>query len=310
MEKNEAGEGFVKTGDDMLSEDHMPVSVIGLGPMGQALAGAFLRAGHPTTLWNRSAHKAEALVGNGAVLMSTIAQAVAASPVIVVCVSDYNVVRAILDPSKKEVSGRILVNLTTGSPSQSRQMAAWASRNGIEYIDGVIMTPPTAIGTSASAILYSGPEPVFMAVQPTLQSLGGAATYLGADPGRAAAHDVALLDFFWSSLGGYLHALALAGAENIAAQDFAVFARVMVETLPELISEIADHVDKRQYPGDMSNIASAVASIEHIIDTAESHHIDVSVLKAVKATAQRAIDKGYGTDAVSRITELLRDPTA
>ena len=39
--------------------DRTPVTVIGLGLMGQALAGAFLRAGHPTTVWNRSAAKAD-----------------------------------------------------------------------------------------------------------------------------------------------------------------------------------------------------------------------------------------------------------
>lgn len=33
------------------------VTVLGLGAMGTALAGAFLRAGHRITVWNRSADK-------------------------------------------------------------------------------------------------------------------------------------------------------------------------------------------------------------------------------------------------------------
>jgi len=32
-----------------------PVSGIGLGPMGQAVAAAVVDAGHPTTVWNRTA---------------------------------------------------------------------------------------------------------------------------------------------------------------------------------------------------------------------------------------------------------------
>ncbi len=55
------GDAAVVTG-----EKRSPVTVIGLGPMGQALAGAFLKNGHPTTVWNRSAGKAEALVAQGA----------------------------------------------------------------------------------------------------------------------------------------------------------------------------------------------------------------------------------------------------
>ncbi|MFD0476016.1 NAD(P)-binding domain-containing protein [Nonomuraea thailandensis] len=42
-----------------------PVTVIGLGSMGTALAGAFTRAGHPTTVWNRTAAKAAPLVAVG-----------------------------------------------------------------------------------------------------------------------------------------------------------------------------------------------------------------------------------------------------
>jgi 3-hydroxyisobutyrate dehydrogenase-like beta-hydroxyacid dehydrogenase len=47
---------------------HTPVTVIGLGLMGRALATAFLRAGHPTTVWNRTPAKAEQLVAQGAKL--------------------------------------------------------------------------------------------------------------------------------------------------------------------------------------------------------------------------------------------------
>lgn len=44
----------------------MKVTVLGLGSMGTALAGALLEAGHETTVWNRSAGKDEALVARGA----------------------------------------------------------------------------------------------------------------------------------------------------------------------------------------------------------------------------------------------------
>ncbi|MER6985206.1 NAD(P)-binding domain-containing protein, partial [Streptomyces carpinensis] len=38
-----------------------PVSVLGLGPMGTALASAFLAAGHPLTVWNRTPGRAGGL---------------------------------------------------------------------------------------------------------------------------------------------------------------------------------------------------------------------------------------------------------
>ncbi|MFD0853266.1 NAD(P)-binding domain-containing protein, partial [Actinomadura adrarensis] len=37
----------------MSAQDRAPVTVVGLGPMGAAMAAAFLANGHPTTVWNR-----------------------------------------------------------------------------------------------------------------------------------------------------------------------------------------------------------------------------------------------------------------
>ncbi|MFQ6331468.1 NAD(P)-binding domain-containing protein [Nocardia sp. CWNU-33] len=50
----------------MTAGERTPVIVIGLGSMGSALAEAFVRAGHPTTVWNRSPEKAASLVARGA----------------------------------------------------------------------------------------------------------------------------------------------------------------------------------------------------------------------------------------------------
>lgn len=57
-----------------------PVTVLGLGNMGFALAAALLDRGHPVTVWNRSPHKAVPLTDRGASLAATPAEAIAASP--------------------------------------------------------------------------------------------------------------------------------------------------------------------------------------------------------------------------------------
>ncbi|MDV5142759.1 NAD(P)-binding domain-containing protein [Streptomyces sp. SBC-4] len=56
----------------------VPVTVIGLGEMGFTLASAFLAGGHPTTVWNRTPERADALVAKGARRAATVREAVAA----------------------------------------------------------------------------------------------------------------------------------------------------------------------------------------------------------------------------------------
>ncbi|MXQ52458.1 NAD(P)-dependent oxidoreductase [Shimazuella alba] len=288
-----------------IQNNKTPVTILGLGPMGQALAQSFLKNGHPTTVWNRTAKKAKDLVKQGANQANTVADAILASPLVVICVLDYNIVHSILHPVSSELKGRTLVNLTADTPSSARETAAWAIEQKFEYLDGAIMTPVPTIGNSDALVLYSGKEEIYHTHRSTLASIGGTSTYLGTDPGRAAAYDVSLLDLFWTSMSGFIHALAVAKSENIAAKDILSYTKGIIGILPDIMTDMADEVDTGHYPGELSNITSAAAGMKHIIHAAKAHHLDVSVLSAAKHIAQKAIDKGHGKDGFSRLIEEL-----
>ncbi|MEE1930495.1 NAD(P)-binding domain-containing protein [Streptomyces sp. TRM 70351] len=282
-----------------------PVTVIGLGPMGRALAGAFAGNGHAVTLWNRTPGRAPELVEAGATEAATAAEAVAASPLVVVCVLDYDAAHAVLGPLGEDLRGKTVVNLTADTPERARWTAAWAIEHGIDYVDGAIMSPAATIGTEHAVVLYSGPEDVYRAYESALASFGGTGTYLGTDPGRAAGFDVSLLDLFWTTMTGYVHALTVAKAEGIAARDLAPLAKGIVGIMDGVIDEFAANVDDGTHPGDDSNIVSAAASLEHIVHTAGSRGIDTRVLAAAKDAADRAIAAGHGKDSYSRLVDTL-----
>lgn len=286
--------------------DRSPVTVIGLGPMGRMLAAAFLQNDHPTTVWNRTNGKADELVSQGATVADTVADAVAASPLVIVCVLDYNAVYSILEYSAASLKGRTLVNLTSGSPDGARQMAAWAAKGGFNYLDGAIIVP--AVGQPEASILYSGSENAYLTHQRTLMSLGGTISYLGIDPGRAAAYDVALLDIFWTSMTGYIHALAIASAENITATDLVPYARKIIGMMPDIMVEFANQVDNSHYPGIESNLISTEAVMDNIIHASKARGIEVGVLIAAKNLVRQAIDLGYGKQDFSYLAELIRKP--
>ncbi|PWU55865.1 dehydrogenase [Micromonospora sp. S4605] len=294
----------------MIEHDSAPVTVLGLGPMGSALAGALLAAGHPTTVWNRTAARADQLVERGARRAASVEEAVRASPLVLACVVDYTAVRGIVEPAADALRGRTLVNLTADTPQRAREMADWAARHGIAYLDGAIMTPAPTIGGPAALVLYSGPEQTWHAHRATLADLGGDAQWLGADPARAAGYDVALLDVFWTAMSGIAHAFALARAEKIRAADLAPYARGIGGLLPDLIDDLARRLDADDHVADVSSIASATAGMAHIIDAAEGHGIDASVLRAAHAVAGRAIGAGHGDDDFSRLTRMYEQVAA
>ena len=155
-----------------------PVTVIGLGLTGSALARMCLAHGHPTTVWNRSPARADDLVARGAVRAPRISRAVAASPLVVVCVADHGAVREVLGEASDALSGHMLVDLTSGAPQDARDTAASVTRLGADHVDGAVLAVPPAIGGPDAMLLYRGSRRAFEAHQPTLSRLG-TSTYPG-----------------------------------------------------------------------------------------------------------------------------------
>lgn len=287
------------------------VTVIGLGPMGRALAGAFVDAGLRTTVWNRTPGRDHELVEHGAIRARSVEEAVAASDLTVVCVVDYDAADAILRRGAvaDALKEHTVVNLTADTPGRARDTALWAADHGIRYLDGAIMTPVDTIGTPEGVFIHSGPEDLYREHLPVLEALGGTHTHLGEDIGRAAAYDIALLDIFWTAMAGYAHALAVAKAERITARELAPFAKGIGAILPPIFEELAEGVDDGNFSGEGNPITSAAASMAHIIHTSEAHGIEAGVMRAAEGLARRVIGMGNGADGFIRVTGLLDGTT-
>ncbi|MFF3643786.1 NAD(P)-dependent oxidoreductase [Streptomyces sp. NPDC002564] len=287
--------------------DQSSVTVLGLGPMGRALAAAFLAAGVRTTVWNRTPGRDGELVRQGAISAATPEEAVSASPLTVVCVVNYDASDAVLHraPVTAALKGRTVANLSADTPDRARSTARWAVEHGIRYLDGAIMTPTTTIGTPHGVFLFSGDAALHEEHRPVLEALGGTHTHLGEDAGRAAGYDIALLDIFWTAMTGYLHALALAAAEGITARELAPFAQGIGAILPAIFESSAAETDDGTYSGADNPITSAASTMAHIVHASEAHGIDAGVMRAAEGLVRRVIEEGHGADGPTRIVELL-----
>ncbi|WP_257787047.1 NAD(P)-dependent oxidoreductase [Streptomyces rubrolavendulae] len=281
------------------------VTVLGLGQMGSALAEAFLAAGHPTTVWNRTPAKAEAAAARGARRAGTVAEAVEASGLVVVCVLDYAAVRELLDPVAGLLAGRTLVNVTSGSPEQARETAAWAAGPGARYLDGGIMTTPPGVGSPASMFLYSGTPEAFAAHRDTLAVLGDPID-LGEDAGLASLYDTGLLGLMWSVFGGWLHATALAGADGVAARAFTPVAVRWLSTVGLFMERYAGQIDEGRYPGDDATIDVQLAAVEHLLHAGRARGVDGRLPELHRELMAKAVADGHGGDSYGRLIEAFR----
>ncbi|GAB3669002.1 NAD(P)-binding domain-containing protein [Actinocorallia lasiicapitis] len=285
-----------------------PVTVLGLGLMGRALAAALLRAGTPTTVWNRSPEKAAELTGLGARLAGSVGEAVAASPLVIVCVTDYPAVRGLLEPLGDALAGRVVVNLTSGTSQQAREMGAWAAGRGFTYLDGAILAVPQDIGTEAAVVIYSGPLDAFDAHAATLRHLAAATTHLGADPGLASLYDAAMLGFMWSVLNGFLHATALLGTAKVDAVAVAPFLTQGFGVMATWLSDYAAQIDAADYPAHDSTVATHLAAMDHLLHESASLGVNTELPALIRRLAARAADAGHAGHSYAALIAQFRTP--
>jgi 3-hydroxyisobutyrate dehydrogenase-like beta-hydroxyacid dehydrogenase len=285
-----------------------PVTVIGLGPMGRAMAGVLLRGGHPVTVWNRTPARADGLVEAGATRAATPAEAVTASPLTILSLTDYEAMYQILGRDPDFLTGRDLVNLSSDTPDASRGAATWAAGHGAHFVTGGVMVPPPVVGGPGAYVYYSGPGEILAAHEPALRLIGDP-RYLGADPGLAQLFYQAQLNVFLTTLSGLLHSTAMVTAAGVAAADFLPDAMKMLTDVPAMVgsgAELAARIAAGRHPGDLSTVLMMGATAEHILRTSEKAGVDRELPAAVRSHYDRAVAAGHGTDGWTALYEVIK----
>jgi 3-hydroxyisobutyrate dehydrogenase len=155
------------------------VAFIGLGKMGVGMASRVLDAGHRVSVYNRTAAKAEALVGRGARLATSPKDACLNADAVISVVSD--------DVASREMwlgadgvlaselaSGALAIECSTLSHGWVMELAAQAARRGLRYIDSPVTGLPADAAAGSLTLLVGAQE----------EDLEGARGLLGAVSSR------------------------------------------------------------------------------------------------------------------------------
>lgn len=279
------------------------ISVIGLGLMGAALARALQQAGHDIAVWNRSPEKMKHFVDEGAQGASSVVAAVTASPAILVCVDDYTVTQSLLatDDVAPRLSGRTLIQLSTGTPREARESAVWFSERGAAYIDGAILALPASIGGDAQ-ILVAGPESDFRGVEQLLKCLGDNLRYLGDNVGAPAALDLAWLSQRFGMILGGIHGVNLCLSEGVGADAYAAL-------FPEgdrvrIVSEV---IAAEGYRNPTATVRVWQGVLRRLQGQAQLVRINREFLEFGAGIVERAITAGHGDEDVAALIKVFRD---
>ncbi len=301
--------GFTKdnrqAGDSYAAGPSKSVTLIGLGPMGQAMARVLLDRGYAVTLWNRTPGKVEELVRQGAVRAETVGGALDTNELTILSLTDYDAMYTIFEPVSEQLAGKTIVNLSSDTPANARKAAEWLAERGARLVTGGVQVPPSGIGQSGSYTYYSGPREAFEVYKETLEVLTGT-DYRGEDPGLSMVYYQIQMDMFWTSMLSYLHALALADANGISAEQLLPYASATLSSLPGFIAFYTPRLDEGLHPGDVDRLAMGVASVQHVVHTAEDAGIDAALPAAVLQIFRRGMDQGYAGNSFTSLIETFK----
>lgn len=284
------------------------ISVVGLGAMGSALARALLRAGHRVTVWNRTRTKAEPVVHDGAKLAADTASAVLASPVILVCVDNYEVTRTIFAaPSvRPQLGGRVLVQLSTGSPQEARDGERWARESGADYLDGAILAYPDQMGTSEAVLLVAGAEASFQRCEPLLRSLAGGLTYVGNQVGAASALDCAALSFVFGALLGALHGARICEAEGLRVDEFGSMLAELMPVVSGEVEQMSERIQANRYDNSQATLRVYSAAALRLLQQARESRMNADFPTYAADALGKGMSAGFASEDLAAHIKVLR----
>jgi 3-hydroxyisobutyrate dehydrogenase len=161
----------------------MRVGFVGLGTMGGAMAANAARAGFEVTAWNRTPGRAGGLGELGIRVVGSAAEVAAAAELIITIVSDTPDVEAVLfgpaGVAEGVQSGSVVIDMSTISPSATRDFAARLGQRGVTMLDAPVSGGSEGAKKGTLSIFVGGDAADLERARPVLASLGTTITHMG-----------------------------------------------------------------------------------------------------------------------------------
>ncbi|CAN5439107.1 NAD(P)-dependent oxidoreductase [soil metagenome] len=170
------------------------IVVIGLGQMGGAIAGRLHAQGCDVVGFDALAAARDGFVSRGGISAATLAQAVEGAQVVITCLPNSAIVRAVwLGPDSLQSvvkAGTLLIDMSSIDPDTMRTVGKALAENGAEIVDCPVSGSPQEATIGKLILIAGGSKAAVDRARPTLAHLGETLRYAG-DIGAAKVVKIA-----------------------------------------------------------------------------------------------------------------------
>ena len=286
------------------------VSVIGLGAMGAGIARTFLDRGCRVSVWNRTRAKVDALVSTGAIACDGPGDALDANTHVVVCLSDYEVWRTIIEEYKlaDRFDGTNIIQLTTGTIEDVQAHASYMREKGGRLADGAVMCYPRNLGTEDASLLMAGASEVLEDCDPILSMLDANWTNLGEDINRPAVLSRSLMAGITGYIMGLVNGAALCRAGGVPLDLFMKFNDRSKGVIQAEEKRVLEAIRDGRLEETEASIKAWREGNQALISVADSLGTNLTLQDAIQAVFQQGRRQGLDEHDIASLVDVF-DPS-
>ena len=244
-------------------------------------------------MWNRTTDKAAALSNPRVGVAKSVAEALTASPLTIVAVSDHERARTLVEEAQQDLDAKVVASTSFVTPEQSEAFATVVSAAGGRYLDLEIAAFPSQVRSGDGVFVVSGQRAAYEAHREWFERIGRA-TYVNDAPAAAYISGMAVQVAFFPLAVGLLQGLRIAEAQG-SSKDW--FKEAVLELYPFHIERLLDRVAARPHASALDVEASVdvmVAGATEYGAALREMALDAGMYDALHRLFTAASEAGHG----------------
>jgi 3-hydroxyisobutyrate dehydrogenase len=284
------------------------IGFVGLGVMGEPICRNLVKkSGARVIAFDVAAEPLQRLRADGAAVAGSVADVVAQSEIVFLCLPSAKHVRAVFegDGIFKNVRKRqLVVDLGTSSVSQTRDFARQLQARGAAWLDAPIARTRQAAQDGTLSVMVGGPRELYDAVEPLIRCFATDVTHCG-DIGAGQVTKILNNMVLFETVNALSEAVAVAKAAGVDP-------KLLLETLSKGSADsfaLRNHGLKAIVPGVFPERAFsteyALKDLSYALELAREGGIRLRGAELIGTILQEAVDAGSGENYFPVIAKHL-----
>ncbi len=283
----------------------MKITLLGLGLMGQPIALRLVHCGHDVVAWNRSGGPLEKAAAAGLNTESDLLEAVNQGEVVILTLSDATAIESVLltESVLARLAGRMVLQMGTIAPNESRAIAQRVSEAGGEYLEAPVLGSIPEARSGQLIVMAAGPEPVYQHCLLMLRCLGKEVELVG-PVGQGAAMKLAMNQLIASLTAGFSQSLGLIRAEGVEVEQFMRLLRESALYAPTFDKKLQKFIE-HDYSHPNFPLKHLIKDIGLFRRVADEVGINAAIADAMLNVFLQGQEAGYGEEDYSALYEAI-----